>query len=718
MDILICGNISTFVYSLAKQLIKDGHSVVITGERQDYFSIKQRNLVTYDISTSDPQYQDIYRSHSFDTVIFIAAQENYAFIETKPDLSKTNYWLETNLDLSAQNWVKHFIYVSSLEVYGETETAFETAPPEPASKIGQVLLNGENLCRFFSKNNSMAVSIIRIPFIYGPEEKNSFLFQLIQKINAQKKIKLNTYPLARCSFLHIDDLINFFRILFESNNESVLQIFNLNQDDINFSFLAQQLNYYFPDAKISFLDDKQNLINPKIEAKAAKEKLNWVPEHHFVMNLPKILEHIPEQPSRKRAIFNKLKTFTVSYRPFLIWGEVILGAFIMHLLTLWSSTIIEFKYIDYRLLYVVIIGSTHGLLFGILAAFLAALSGALNWHRIGLDWALLIYNVENWVPFALFFLAGTVTGYIHDKKESEIFFQNNQTQLIHEKYGFLYSLYDEIISVKDKLREQLIGYRDSFGRFFKVTNELNEMDEDNIFLKALDVIEDLMKNDQIAIYSIEPTGKYGRLEVKSANLEQEIPRSLKLSDFSDAVALLKTGNVFQNKDLLPNYPAYIAPILNQESLIGLVVIWEADFEQFTMYYYNLFKVITGLIQSSLVRAALFKNTQLEKLYMPSTEIMYPEPFRNALEIKKKMRRNKIADFQIVKIEKGHRDWIELYEQISKGVRADDITGLMNDNDSFCYVLLANASIENIEFILERLQQLDLSCEFVEDLGSE
>jgi hypothetical protein len=493
----------------------------------------------------------------------------------------------------------------------------------------------------------------------------------------------------------------------------------LNAGEINFLFLEQQLNYYFPKVSFSFIADESTTPTAqKIEVKAAKEIYQWNPQHKLIKDLPSLFQIDIEKPARRKILAEKFRAFTISYRPYLVWGEVILGAFLTHMLTVWTNTIIEFKYIDYRLLYVVIIGSTHGLLFGVLAALLAAVSGAITWYRIGLDWALLIYNVESWIPFALFFLAGGVTGYVHDKKDNEINFERQQTELIHEKYEFLYNLYDEISSIKDRLREQLVGYRDSFGRFFRIANELNELDEDNIFFKALVVLEDVMKNNQIAIYSVESTGSYGRLEVKSTGLEQQIPRSLKLSNLSEALELLKEGTVFQNIDLLPNYPAYIAPISNQGGLMGLVVIWEAEFEQFTMYYLNLFKVITGLIQSSLVRAAIFKNAQIEKLYIPSTQIMKPDPFKQSLKIKKKIRRNKVADFQTIRIEKGGKGWNELYEQLSKGIRGDDIVGVLDENDTHCYVLLANAGIENIGIIRERLHIIGLEIEYIEELESE
>jgi nucleoside-diphosphate-sugar epimerase len=719
VNVLITGNISTIALSLAKKLLDDGHLVVVTDASDDFSSIKSRNFAAYKMNTSDALFQEIYRSHSFDTVFFISSLDDHLLDIGDSETTHSNISLENTLDLCQKTGVDRFIFISSTEIYGHSGIALEDALPEPSSKSGQILLNGENLCRFYVKNHALSVSIVRVPYIYGPGEKNSFLYKLIKIAKVQENIKVKTHGVSKCGFLHIEDFFIFLRSLLEDEKRPGLQVFNLNAEDINFSFLAQLLNIHFPKVGFSFIADKSTEPSKqKIEVKAAKEIYNWNPQHQLIKDLPSLLQIDTVKPVRRKILIEKIRAFTVSYRPLLVWGEVILGAFLMHMLTIWTNTIIEFKYIDYRLLYVVIIGSTHGLFFGVLAALLAAASGAISWYHIGLDWALLIYNVGNWIPFALFFLAGAVTGYVYDKKENEITFEKNQTELIHEKYEFLYNLYDEISSIKDRLRGQLVGYRDSFGRFFKIANELNELDEDNIFFKALAVLEDVMKNDQIAIYSIESTGNYGRLEVKSTGLERQIPRSLKTSDFSEALGVLSEGRVFQNTDLLPNYPAYIAPISNNGRLIGLVIIWEADFEQFTMYYLNLFKVITGLIQSSLVRAATFRNAQIEKLYLPSTQIMKPGSFKQSLEIKKKMRRNKILDFQIIRIEKGEKSWKGLYEQLSKGIRSDDIAGILDENDTRCYVLLANAGIENIDFIKNRLQNLGLESEYVEELEIE
>jgi hypothetical protein len=51
------------------------------------------------------------------------------------------------------------------------------------------------------------------------------------------------------------------------------------------------------------------------------------------------------------------------------------------------------------------------------------------------------------------------------------------------------------------------------------------------------------------------------------------------------------GEIYQNTFLLPDYPAYVAPVFNKTELVALVFIWHASFKQYSTYYHNLFKVM-------------------------------------------------------------------------------------------------------------------------------
>jgi len=571
----------------------------------------------------------------------------------------------------------------------------------------------------FSEKSGLHHAIIRVPYLYGHDEKNTFLHQSIRKIKNENVLEIHAYPQSKCNFVHVEDVAEFIERLIAEPLTIDGMIFNLYGKEINFEFFTNQMQIYLPALQYKFLPTgNENPLLRSIQGENAKKYYDWIAERNLINDMAQMVTGIQKPTRKRRSLFQSLRSLTGKYKILLVWIEVVLGAWIMHLLTQWSDMIVEFKLIDYRLLYVVLIGSIHGLLYGILAAVLAILSGLYNWYQVGLDWALMVYNIENWIPFALYLLAGTVTGYAHDKSDNDIMFEQNQTELIHEKYEFLYRLYEEISNIKNKLRDQLVGYRDSFGRFFRITGELNQLNEDSIFVRAIEVLEDIMQNNQIAIYSISSSGHFGRLEVKSKGLERQIPRSIRLDEYGEALETLHSGEIFQNTDLIPNYPSYMAPILNDTQLIGLVVIWEADFEQFTMYYYNLFKVVTGLIQSSLVRAALFRNVTLDELYLPNTRILRPQPFDDAIKIRLQMKRGKIANFQAMRIFRDGKQWKVVYELLSKAIRDDDIVGVMDEDDSYCLVLFPQAEEDNISVIQQRIQENGLRSEYVKEVERE
>ena len=717
MDIYISGDLSTFAQSLVIALLEEDHRVVTACDAEPFLSFSHRNFVNYEMQVGDELYGEIFTSHSFDAVIHIMGQPEPSGGDRKKQKDYFNSaLLETSLEYAMQTSVQKFILISSTEVYGDAMDLDEDKTPEPTNAFGQILLNAENLCGIYASQNNISASIIRIPLIYGPDEEYSIISELIFQSNKKKNVDIPFHKLSHCNFLHIEDLHSLIRSILNEEDSVNYAVMNAAAEDINYFFLSQQLQIQFPKVSYHFLDESDVVAGQKRTIlKNAKTIYGWNPDHHLLEDIPELVACMQSHPQTSSSLLLRIKPFLGRMRPFLVWIEVILGAFLMHMITIWTSTIIEFKVIDYRLLFVVLIGSIHGLLFGIIAAILAASSAIIAWNNIGLDFALLIYNVENWIPFTVYFLAGAVTGYVNDKKENDLRFEKYQTELIHEKYSFLYALYNEISSIKNRLREQLVGYRDSFGRFFRIANELNELDADNIFYKALEILEDLMKNDQIAIYSIEPTGHFERLQVSSKTITRNIPKSLRLEAFNEAIPQLKAGDVFQNKDLIPNYPAYIAPIMNADMLIGLVILWEVEFEQFSMYYFNLFKVITGLIQSSLVRAATFENAQYDKMFLKGTRIMRPDAFKQTLSIRNKMRRNKVSQFQILRILRGDEPWETLSEKISRGIRSEDTIGILEEKPDECYVILANATVENIDMIQDRMKKNGVDAEHITDM---
>lgn len=60
--------------------------------------------------------------------------------------------------------------------------------------------------------------------------------------------------------------------------------------------------------------------------------------------------------------------------------------------------------------------------------------------------------------------------------------------------------------------------------------------------------------------------EFGRLEIASKEIRSEFPNSIRISKYQAAISELEDGNVWVNRELLPDYPAYMAGIRKTKNL--------------------------------------------------------------------------------------------------------------------------------------------------------
>jgi nucleoside-diphosphate-sugar epimerase len=714
MNILITGNLFSIATSLAKRLAKEKHRVILAAEGSKDLGIEINNVIVHSLSPSEMLFQDALSSYKFDVVIYIATREE----QLRGDNELTGQQLDglkNVLGLCKKENVKRFVYISSTEIYGVMNDSSEGILPQPASINGYTLLAGEQYCKLYFDEFGLPAVIVRVPYVYGDNEKTSYVYRLIQDCKNQNNVVMPGDVYRDCSFLHVDDVSDFLvRILDEEYTSSALVVNLSPSTTIKNIRIAELLQKHFPLVNFTFDEDHKVFTRP-VTVSIAKKIFDWIDLHNVDSELAEYINSLVDKsdvsvPLGFRGILKKL----FDYAGILKWVELILGAGLTQYLSQLTGTLIQYKYIDFRLLFVIMMASLYGFRFGILAAFLVSLSLFYTWYQLAIDWTLLIYNVGNWFPLALYFVTGLFFGYSHDRNDTLIANVKNQTALIYEKYEFLYEVFNEIRKLKDEFREQVIGYRDSFGKIYTITRELDTLQEHAVYFRALTILEDLMENNNIAIYSMDPDSVYARLEVNSISLADKLAKSLKLSDYPEAIKTIEQGAIFQNTLLLPNYPAYIAPVLNYSYPfnvpVAIVVIWSVKFEQYSTYYYNLFKVISGLIQASLVRATKFLDANYERMYIPSTRILNSDAFVEILKTRAEMRKNGVAEYQLIMIDKISLDFRELYSKVSEGIRAADIVGLQNDGN--CYVLLSQADLVAANAIIDRLNTIGLKSKLV------
>jgi nucleoside-diphosphate-sugar epimerase len=704
MNILITGNLASLAATFAKEFAKRKHRVVLSADGADQLGIKSDNTMVHSIDPARDIFRDAMSSYGFDVVVFISTREEQLYEEDDFNAGHQLDGLRNTLELCRHENLKHFFYISSTEVYGDMDDVSEHAPLQPLSANGHTLLAGEHYCRIYHDKFGVNTTVVRLTNIYGPAEKSGLLYSLITSCHDKNKVNFPAREDHEINFLHDIDVADFFIRAIDEEYTAEALIVNLAcAHPIKSCELARLLRGYYPAVEFHF-PQADEIYTKTVKVSSAKKIYDWVDAHTFSHELESIVELFRTEGLPESAGLTVIHKKLFDYHTLLKWIELLFGAALIQFLSQMTGTLIQFKYVDFRLLFVVIMGSVYGLKTGLYAAILVSLSILYTWIQLGFDWALLVYNIGNWFPFTLYFTAGLITGYTHDKSENQVLNAQKQVRLMYDKYSFLYGVFNDIRNLKDEFRERLLGYRDSFGKIFTITQELDQLQEQTIYFRALSILEEHMENKNIAIYSLDGNRTYARLEANSVGLNDELTKSLKLADFPEILSHIEQGTIFQNTALLPNYPAYLVPIFNNTYPFNvpaaMIVIWSVKFEQYSTYYYNLLKVICGLIQASLIRATLFSNANYERMYVPTTRILHQEAFMDTFRIRAEMKKNRISDFQLIEVNHPEDDFQKIYPCISEEIRDDDIIGLGNDG-SF-YILLSQADPCTAQEVVQRL----------------
>lgn len=702
---------------LAKRLARDKNKVVLASRGTSGLNVKSHNVAIHSVNPADPIFRDVLSSYKFDVVIFLSTREEM-FEDEKEGvyLGQQLDGLRNALELS-KNGTKRFLYISSTEVYGETLNLSEISEPQPGSINGHTIYAGEKYCRLYQNEFDLNILILRLPYVYGPEEMGGALFRLITEGVLTGKVRFPGSSETSCGFLHVDDVVTFLKQIVDEEEYSKYLVVDLNSSKpLMFSELSLKFNEYLPESTISY-DDSNQLFTRNISSSRVLEDSRWQETRHLNDDLQGLIEKYIEELGSKPSVFSQIANFLSRGKGLLKWGELVLGAVLAFYFSRLTNTLIQFQYVDFRLLYVVIMGSIYGFQFGLYSSVLMGIFLVYTWIELGVSWELLVYNVGNWFPLVMYLSAGLITGYNHDKNENSLVNGQKQYNLILEKYSFLFEVFNEVRDLKDEFRERLIGYRDSFGKIFTITQELDELQEHAVYFRALNILEELMSNKNIAIYSLDSVRSYARLEVSSPDMKLEtgLKKSMRLSDYPVLLNCVEEGKIFQNTKLLEDYPAYAAPVFNNSYPfnvpVAIVVIWRVDFDQFSTYYLNLFKVICGLIEASLVRATLFLDANFSKVYLPSTRILNRDAFLDLLKIRVKLKKNGVSDFQLIKLMGDVNSIQEKYAEISMGIRSVDIVGALGDGT--CCILLSQADTQASLDVLSRLDKMGVKGDLLE-----
>ncbi|MEG2185973.1 MAG: hypothetical protein RR085_01530 [Clostridia bacterium] len=704
MRLIITGALNHLVWPMTEYFDRDMHTVALLGTMSTD-GVKGVHASQYNIPMNHAHAQKVYQTGKYDAVLFLCALGNE---NAEMGLGTLLDGLALSLQMAVQTGVKQFVLITDQSVFGYGQEMQEDEVPIPDTPEGVMVKAAED-CLLLTETGEMSKLVVRVTNLYAHGAEGT-LFERARLALAQNSMLwVNGAADEPCDFLHTKDLAMFLSSALEERMDGVVHLaYGVPMD---YAQVMKLLSATYPKLKYALSEKKAHQNVLKVER--ARQMLDWVPSQDWTTQLDVLLNDptAPKRESAVRRFFRKCKLRLHRVVPLL---ELLVGAGLMQWMVELGQVYASFRAVDFRLIFTMLIGMAHGTAYGAAAAFLACASYVMNWIADGNSAWMLLYNVDNWWPFAIYFISGAMFGYISSKQSAKAKFAQKEIAQEHEAEQFLQTIYQEACMSRDALQEQVLRYRDSYGRIYAIVSELDFFQPAQIFFSALKVMEDTLKNKSVAIYTMSKQSSFARLAMCSQSLNDRLQKSLDLTKYPLLEAAVNEGRIFANRELADGYPAYLIPLVQERQPFALVALWDVSFEQQSLYYQNLFSVVAGLAQSALVRASHFYNALSGDLYIEDTRIMASDVFEETLQTYRDMQEKRAMEYLLLRIERGSLSIRELDEKMQRNhcIRTTDLIGLTKDGT--CYALLLQSTEQSYPLIQRRFAAAKIECSLVKE----
>ena len=395
---------------------------------------------------------------------------------------------------------------------------------------GIIARAANDLCRHYAAHEGVQAKILRAPFLYAASSAldDPFLVPLFDAC-LTGSVALQGAEDAPFPLLCAEELAVLVRRIFDSWDASfetldVADTFHHTSGEV-----GEALKALFPGLSVAY-GDSAGYALPVSDI--IRVRYGWFQRYDLLRDLSTIQARWDAGRAGKvnplRAAIDRIQMRTLPIKCLETGVAWILFEALDHLF----SQSAQLNVLDYRLLYVVLIGTLYGLDFGLVAALLASVGLAVSYFtQYGYTFQGLFYEPSNWLPFIAYFVVGAVCGYVQLRNSEAIKVERDQNELVRNRNTFLTQLYHDAIEDKRTYKRQIVGRHDSFGKIFAVTQELDVLNPRDIYRKCCELMGEILENDSVVIYHVSG-GAFARLVASSPVIAEDATRSLSLDQLA------------------------------------------------------------------------------------------------------------------------------------------------------------------------------------------
>lgn len=682
--------------------LKEHHCVAARSVDTDMASGRKLSVHRYyDLS----ELEDIFVAYHFDAILFFSYD-----LDGGMDVYKELERLEFTLTLARKYDVKMFLYVSS----NELENRGEAAVLEGRARY-IVNVACEELCRVFQKSCGIKTRIIRLPYIYTKTPSECRACYLMRLAKKEGEIILRADPDREIDAVCDEDLGAFLmRVLDDPGDEDIRTVNLGGGNRMRYEEFADMLTEQMEGVKVSWLGE-QYAFPMYLEDLKARDDYDWEPVNRLKDDIGELFKAVDneereisgdDEVKKEKSFIQKLGNRI--RHPFDI--IVVMGAAEILLRLIPESSLISPW--DIRLFAVLLLGTIDGIAAGVTGAVIASafyIGAILAGHSI----FSLFREPSALIPVALYVLGGGISGYLCDHKNDEIEKARADEAHQRDRYAFLSGLYARARESKEDFQNQILGFRNSYGRIYSLMKRIEEADDDKLYSEAISSMEEMLESRSISIYKRIGAGENYTEQARSRGSSRRIGASITLKDYPDMYSVLQKGETYFNRELTEGYPAFAAPVFSDDEMSGIIMLTDAKYRHMNMEYVNKFTVVSGIISADLVRVMRMHSEREEEI--KDARLMDAKDFLGIVRAHADENGSILKKHTLLLIKPVNLALKEAVRRITRMTRGDDIIG--TDERNRVLLLLPDTEGVGASIVMEKLRTEGIDSEIIPETGA-
>jgi hypothetical protein len=267
------------------------------------------------------------------------------------------------------------------------------------------------LAKAYAPTGFSGIGILNVSPLYGTITVPNSLEKIIKAIVRKNKIAVPKNFHTVCDALHIDDFCCFLE-------KYILQMDSLEAEVVNvhsgYAFdtnsLFDKLKEYYPQLTV-----QQDV--PYIENALAEDAVHfsdWTPKHVFLEEIDGIISCV-EANIRKAYKRKQQKALSEAGK----LAIFLLAFFAVEVYTSFMAVTSDLQHVDLRIAFIAIAAVAFGRRYSVAAALLCSGASVLHSLQMGYRWHVLFFNVNNWIPVAIYIFFAVVIGILAEKLEDK-----------------------------------------------------------------------------------------------------------------------------------------------------------------------------------------------------------------------------------------------------------------------------------------------------------